>query len=83
MANDEKSATSDYSATKAPENKEHVQSELQTSDDRLIPGGAHGARAPVGMSELDRDTVPNGAANPGQTDYGQPPLLELHRSDRE
>ena len=84
MATNEKmSETSDYSGTKAPENKEHVQSELQTSNDTLIPGGAHGARAAIGMSELDRDTVPNGATNPRQTDYSEPPLLEVHRSDRE
>jgi len=78
-----KSETSDYSATKAPENKEHVQSDRQTHDDTLIPGGPNGAKAPVGMSELDRSTVPNGATNPGQTDYGEAPLLEVHRSDRE
>ena len=80
---EDKSETSDYSGTKAPENKEHVQSEHQTHDPRLIPGGPHGAKGLGGMSELDRSTVPNGAANPGQTDYGAPPLSEVHRSDRE
>jgi hypothetical protein len=34
------------------------------------------------MSELDRDTVPTGATNPGQTDYGTPPLVDNDDSDR-
>ena len=56
-----KSNTSDYSATKAPENRDHVESEAQSGDPRLHPGGAHAASAGVGMQELDRDFVPSEA----------------------
>jgi hypothetical protein len=58
---DKKSSTSDYSATKAPENRDHVESEAQSGDPRLHPGGAHAASAGVGMQELDRDSVPSEA----------------------
>jgi len=84
MADSEKkSETSDYSGTKAPENAEHVESRFRSRDDTLKPGGSHGATVPVGMSELDRDTVPNRATNPGQTDYGTPALVENDGSDRD
>jgi hypothetical protein len=79
---EKKSETSDYSGTKAPENAEHVESRFRSRQDTLKPGGSHGATASVGMSELDRDTVPTGATNPGQTDYGSPPLVENDDSDR-
>ena len=77
------SETSDYSATKAPENAEHVESKSRSRDDTLKPGGAHAAKTGVGMSELDRETVPNGATDPRQTDYGSPPLLDNDGSDRD
>ena len=84
MTTDAKTSdTGDYSGTKAPENAEHVQSTARRRDDTLKPGGAHAATAAIGMSELDRDTVPNGATNPGQTDYGTPPVVDSDRSDRE
>ena len=73
--------TSDDSGTKAPENKEHVQSELRHRGGSLQPGGSHGARVGVGVSELDRDMVPNGATDPGQTRYDKPPLLDRDGSD--
>lgn len=76
------SETSDYSATKAPENAEHVESRARSRDDTLKPGGSHPAKAAVGMTALDRDTVPNGATDPRQTDYGSPPLLDDDRSDQ-
>jgi hypothetical protein len=79
----ENSNTADYSATKAPENEPHVQSEPRAKDDTLIPGGRHGAKAAVGMSEMDRDEVPSGAVNPGQTDYGSPVLPAFGGLDRE
>ena len=84
MATDseKKSETSDYSGTKAPENEEHVQSRIRSRDSSLTPGGAQGAKAAIGMSELDRESVPNGATSPGQTDYGTPPLIENDGSDR-
>ena len=75
--------TSDYSASKAPETREHA--EERAADDvldfRLIPGGAHGARGETGMSALHREYVPNEAADPGQADYGQ--VDETSRPDKE
>ena len=77
MANEEMPGkttdTSEYSASKAPENREHVESTATTGDHRLMPGGRHGARAPVGMSELDHDKVPNEARDPQQAHYGEEP----------
>ena len=78
-----KSETSDYSGTKAPENKEHVESNFQSGDESLIPGGRDGAKTAVGMSELDRDTVPNGATDTGQTRYRNSSDVYRHRSDRD
>src|SRR3954462_2698315 len=80
---DRKSTTSDYSGTKAPENQEHVQSEFRSDDPELKPGGRHGAKVPVGMPELDRDTVPNRATDTGQTRYGERPHSDRHGSDRD
>ena len=45
-------STSDYSATKAPENRPHVESAVPTDDPRARPGGAHGAPVSVGMESL-------------------------------
>jgi hypothetical protein len=53
--------TSDYSATVAPENREHVTSQTTTADPSLIPGGTHGAPADPGMSGLHREDVPSQA----------------------
>ena len=62
--------TSEYSATKAPETREHAEEHDNTVDTRLIPGGAEPrSTAPQGMAGLDRDTVPNGATDSGQTRY--------------
>jgi hypothetical protein len=85
MADDrgKKSETSDYSGTKAPENQGHVESKFQADDPRLKPGGARGAKVPIGMPELDRDTVPNGATDPGETRYGDRPRSDRHGSDRD
>ena len=62
MANDHpadrKADTSDYSATKAPENQEHVESRAPTKDSTLLPGGPHRATAEIGMQELNRADVP-------------------------
>jgi hypothetical protein len=80
---DRNSTTSDYSGTKAPENQEHVQSEFQSDDPELKPGGRRGAKVPVGMPELDRDTVPNRATDTGQTRYGERPQSDRHGSDRD
>jgi hypothetical protein len=51
--------TGDYSATKAAENREHVESKAQTNNSSLKPGGLRGAPMDVGMSSLDPDTTGN------------------------
>ena len=56
------SDTGDYSATKAPENREHVESKRQSNNSSLKPGGSRGAPMDVGMSSLDRDTIGNPSA---------------------
>lgn len=50
--------TGEYSATKAPENREHVESKKPTADPRATPGGEHGVTVEVGMSGLHSETVP-------------------------
>jgi hypothetical protein len=55
------SDTGDYSATKAPENREHVESDLQSNSPSQKPGGPRGAPTDVGMSSLDPDTIGNPA----------------------
>ncbi len=62
--------TGDYSATKAPENRPHVETETADGDPSLRPGGAQGAGADVGMSGLDRDPVPSKGSDLGHVDYG-------------
>jgi hypothetical protein len=69
--------TAEYSATKAPENKEHVESRSPSGDPRLLPGGAHGAKAAVGISELDHDQVPSGASDLDLIDFGEEPATSL------
>ena len=59
--NDPKPDTTDYSATKAPENREHVESRARVKDDTLLPGGPHRATAEIGMQELNREDVPTEA----------------------
>ena len=67
---DGKTGTSDYSATKAPENREHVESRAAPRSSTLIPGGARGAAADVGMSGVDRNTIPSRAVDPGLARFG-------------
>jgi hypothetical protein len=55
--------TSDYSATKAPENRPHVESTVPTDDHRARPGGAHGASGKIGMEGLDAETAPTELAD--------------------
>jgi hypothetical protein len=50
--------TGEYSATKAPENREHVESREPTTDPRATPGGDLGVKVDVGMSGLHSETVP-------------------------
>ena len=69
-ANEPESSTGDYSATKAPENREHVRSEEPTGDKSLKPGGPRGVAVEVGMAGLYRETVPSQAEDtaPGDDD---------------
>jgi hypothetical protein len=53
--------TGDYSATKAPENRPHVESKVAAAPAQR-PGGPLGTPSDVGMSGLDRHTVPKMAA---------------------
>ena len=53
--------TGDYSATKAPENRPHVESQVGAAPAQR-PGGLFGTPSDVGMSALDRHTVPKLAA---------------------
>ena len=63
MAEQDKGAeTGDYSATKAPENREHVESQWQSENSSLKPGGPRGAPTDVGMSSLDPDPTGNPTA---------------------
>lgn len=74
MATDDshaKSDTSDYSATKAPENAPHVESRPKPRDHTLTPGGAHGAAAGIGISDVDPDSLPGRALDPGQQWFGK------------
>jgi hypothetical protein len=50
--------TSGYSATQAPENREHVQSETQ-----LSPNAPRRPDIQVGMEALQRDTIPSMASD--------------------
>ncbi len=65
--------TTEYSPSKAPDTREHAEDRSPDAvrDTRAVPGGAHGSPSDVGMSGLHRDTVPNRAASPEQTDFGQ------------
>jgi hypothetical protein len=65
-----KTETSDYSAPKAPENRVHVESEAAPTSSTLIPGGGRGAAADVGMSGLDRTTIPSRAVDTGRQRFG-------------
>jgi hypothetical protein len=62
--------TADYSATKAPENREHIESKQPGTD-----VGSHRA-VQVGMEALHRETVPSMAADLGLTDDGSNPAKE-------
>ena len=62
--------TSEYSSTEAPETRAEAEQRESQPDSRLIPGGAQPrAGNDIGMPGLDRDAVPNGATDTGQTRY--------------
>jgi hypothetical protein len=75
--------TSDYSATVAPENREHVTSRATSADPALIPGGLHGVPVDPGMSELHREDVPSQAEDLDLTQYGESPARERAGSGKE
>lgn len=62
--------TSEYSSTKAPETQAEAEETVSQPDSRLIPGGAEPrSDTQQGMAGLDRDDVPGGAQDSGQTRY--------------
>lgn len=64
MANDKpgaKNDTGDYSASKAPDTKDHATEQDTVHDPRLKPGGAHGAPSDTGMSSIEHDGEATGA----------------------
>ena len=62
--------TSEYAPSKAPETRAEAEERVSHSDPRLIPGGAEPRTdSAQGMAGLDRETVPNGATDSGQTRY--------------
>lgn len=62
--------TSEYSSTKAPETAEYAEERDPKVDSRLIPGGAEPrSHTQQGMAGLEREDVPNGATDSGQTRY--------------
>jgi hypothetical protein len=62
--------TSEYSASKAPETKREAEERETTTDTRLLPGGARGAHADVGMSAMDHADVPSEALRPRTELFG-------------
>jgi hypothetical protein len=60
----------DYSATKAPENRGHLESSEPRASAQQTPGGPAGAAVDIGMSALERENVPSLA---GEVDQSQSP----------
>ena len=62
--------TAEYSASKAPETRDHAEEHETVVDTRLTPGGAEPrTHTAQGMAGLDRDAVPGHAEDAGQTRY--------------
>lgn len=57
--------TAEYSASKSPDTRQAATQKEQSGDPRLLPGGAHRAAAEIGMSELNREDLPNRAERTG------------------
>ena len=75
--------TAGYSATKAPENREHVESTAPVRDFRQTPGGEHGTAADVGMSGLHRRDVPSMVTGDDEVDESDSPTGSPHGSAQE
>lgn len=54
-----KKDTSEYSSSKAPEVRREAEEPRAFSDERLQPGGAHGAPVDVGMSGWNDEELRN------------------------
>lgn len=77
-----KKDTGEYSSSKAPDTRDHAEEKAGNySDMRLIPGGAHGSDKPQGMDALDRESIPSGASDTGQTRYGDSPAENNTKPD--
>ena len=63
--------TTEYSGSKAPETRQEAEERTGVRDERLIPGGARGAKADPGMSGLDRDQAASGGRSTGQERVGE------------
>ena len=62
-----------YKPTNTPETPTASEERAEADDTRLIPGGARGAHAEIGMSAMDRADVPSGAQKPDQLDVRDAP----------
>ena len=82
MEHDKGSDTADYSATKAPENREHVESKRKSNTPSLKPGGARGAPMDVGASSLDADTTANPVAAGDNATHDENPAAPRKDSRR-
>jgi hypothetical protein len=65
--------TDDYSASQAPETRQEAEERTSYSDTRLIPGGARGADAEIGLTSLSEKDVPSKAHKPAQLDVRDAP----------
>lgn len=63
----------DYSASQAPETQDEAQDRSGASDPRLIPGGASGSPAELGLTGMDESDVPSKAHKPDQLDVRDSP----------
>jgi hypothetical protein len=66
----DKKDTAEYSATKAPETRKQAEEKTTVKDWRLQPGGEKGSPTRQGMAALDREALPSGAKDSGETSYG-------------
>ena len=66
----DKKDTSEYSASKAPDTRKEAEEKKSVKDWRLQPGGENGSPTQQGMAALEREDVPSGATDSGQTRYG-------------
>lgn len=68
---EQKPDTAEHSVTNAPETRNAAEERGQFSDERLRPGGSHGAGSDVGMSGIDRESTPTKGPTE-QEDPGEP-----------